>query len=270
MLIVLDIGNTNVMMSVFRDESLLNIWRFPTHPEKLFAGYETLAHNMLITVSKGLNNFHGGIISSVVPDKVPVWIKILKKYIKNPPLVVDHTLDMGITVGTEFPDKVGCDRIVNAAYAHAIFKKSAIIVDMGTATTIDFITENGIFEGGLICPGLSIWADALHHKTAQLPKIKIEKPKNIIGKNTEESIQSGIFFGYIGMVDSLIKKLKEKVELVSGKSPLIIATGGWSHILAGEIASINHIIEDLTLQGLRLIYERNRPNQGEKNGRRNG
>jgi type III pantothenate kinase len=196
-------------------------------------------------------------VGSVVPELNGIFSDLLKRITGQKPLILDHTLHLGIRIGTEFPEKVGHDRIANAVAAYDEYKSSLIIIDCGTATTFDVINADGIFEGGVICPGMIISAEALYSKAAQLFQVNFEKPKHLVGKNTTESMQSGIFNGYCAMIEALLEKIMKDLLIRNQPKPKVILTGGYALKISDELP--NAIIqEDLTLRGLSLIHFLNR------------
>ena len=254
MMLAFDVGNTNIVMAVFDGQKLSRQWRFHTDEKKTADEYEALVRSMLSASDLTPEQLDGAIISSVVPRLSFVLSQMARKLIDKEPIRVNPTLNLGIHMDVDSPEKVGQDRIVNAVAAYHRFQNSVIIVDFGTATTLDVVSSEGVFQGGIICPGMEIIAEALVSKTSQLFRVDLEPPKQLVGKNTTDSIKAGLFYGYTGMIESLITQLMQEVQ---NPETLIIATGGLSNVVSKAIPSIHHWISDLTLEGLQLIYKMN-------------
>jgi len=252
MLLVVDIGNTQTVMGIFHDGKLIRHWRLMSKTRTADEiGVYLL--NLLDLTGIETSSIKGAILSSVVPPLDMPWSEGIKRYLDVTCLKVDHTLDLGMTVDYETPGDVGADRLVNAVAGMAKYGKPLIIVDFGTAITLDAVSGKGTYLGGVIAPGLGTSVDALFGKTAKLPKVSFEIPRHIIGKNTMESIQSGILHGFAGLVDTLAEKIMHEI----GKAP-VIATGGDAERLAPLSKAIDVVEPWITLEGLRIIYDRNR------------
>ena len=253
MLLTVDIGNTNIFLGIFEGDDLLKDWRIRTVEGKTSDEYGIIIKKLLSEDSIDFNALNKAIIASVVPSLEDTLKTTVTKYFKITPLVVGPGIKTGIPLLTDNPKEVGADRIVNAVGAYGKHKKELIIIDFGTAITFDYVTKNGEYKGGLIAPGMGISTDALFQKTAKLPRVEVEKPKNIIGKNTVESLKSGIFYGYLSMIEGIISKISSETK----SKPFVIATGGHAEIIKGESHVIDEVDPLLTLKGLKIIFELN-------------
>jgi type III pantothenate kinase len=254
MLLVFDIGNTQTVVGVFLKEKLIANWRLATDRLKTVDEYGILLKSLFTDQNLALNQIQAAIISSVVPPVTGQFERMIEKYFQVKTLVVGPGVKTGLSIRYENPREVGADRVVNAVAALHLYRPPLIIVDFGTATTFCAIDRIGDYLGGSIAPGLAISSEALFQRTAKLPRVELVKPKTVIGKNTTNSMQSGLYFGYIGLVEGLITRIKAEMNC----EPLIVATGGLAELIAGDTKLINEINPNLTLEGLRFIFELNK------------
>lgn len=255
MILVCDVGNTNIVLGVFRGERLLKDWRISTDKDKSSDEYGLIIDQLFRYNRLNIEDVEGVIISSVVPNLMYSLQAMSIKYLNKEALVVGPGIKTGVNIRYDNPREVGADRIVNAVSAYEKYGGPIIIVDFGTATTFCAISKEGEYEGGTIAPGIMISSEALFQRTAKLPKIELVKPEKIISKNTISGLQSGIIYGYVGLVDYLVNRMKEEMD---GEVKDVIATGGLSTLIASESETITKIDKLLTLEGLRIIYEKNK------------
>lgn len=252
-LLVMDIGNTQTVIGLYRRDELIMDWRVGTHRHYTADEYALIMKDLFRLSPRGrVAGLDGVVISCVVPPLLPIMEKVFRKYYAIEPIVIDGEVDCGVPLLVDNPSEVGADRIVNAVAGFHKYGGPLIIVDFGTATTFDVISGNGEFMGGAITPGILISLDALFHQTAKLPKVELVRPKNVIGKNTITVMQAGIYYGYVGMVDGIVRRMKTEMK----EEATVIATGGFSSLLAPESETINHVDPFLTLEGLRIIYRK--------------
>jgi type III pantothenate kinase len=259
MLLAIDVGNTNIVLGVFDGDRLAESWRLATLRERTADEIGILVTHLFARSGIALDRVTGIILSSVVPPLTGTMEEMARRYFGRTPLTVDPASNTGMPVLYSPASDVGADRVVNAVAAYEAYGRQAkapvIVVDFGTATTFDAISAAGEYIGGVICPGIGISADALFQRAARLPRVDVRKPPAVVGRTTVTSMQSGLFFGYVSMVDGIVARMR--AELEGGSTAACIATGGMADIIAGESAAIERVDPDLTLQGLRLIWIRN-------------
>jgi len=253
MLLVIDVGNTNTVLGLYDGERLLHNWRIRTVVYHTVDEYGIRMLNLCRTTDVDLKSIDSIIISYVVPPMLNILKPLCKKYFNVEPLIVGPGIKTGMPIFYDNPREVGADRIVNAVAAYEKFKRELIIVDFGTATTFDYISEKGEYMGGCIAPGILISSEALFEAASRLPRVEFIRPKSIIAKDTVSSMQAGIMFGYAGLVDGIVDRIKDEVK----SNPFVVATGGFAEIIAPETKSIEVVDGMLTLEGLRIIYLRN-------------
>lgn len=256
MLLVIDVGNSNIVAGVYNGNHLEVNWRFSTDRQKTVDEYGILLCSMFAYSNVNVKDIDGVIISTVVPPLLVPLSRMSERYFGITPLVVGPGTKTGISIKYENPREVGADRIVNAVAAHEKYKteeKPLIIIDFGTATTFCVLLQNGDYMGGAITPGIGISTEALFQRAAKLPRIELLKPKNVICRNTVSSMQSGIIYGYVGQVEEIVRRMREEL----GCEVFVIATGGLANFIASESKAINIVEPFLTLDGLRIIYEKN-------------
>lgn len=260
MLLVLDVGNTTTVIGVFEGEKLLTHWRVGTQRERTADEHGVLFKELLNNADLTADDIEGISISCVVPPLLSGLIELGRTYFEVESLVVGPGIKTGLPIHVDNPREVGADRIVNAVAAYASCQTAVIVIDFGTATTFDFISSSGTFEGGVIAPGINICTEALFREASKLPRVELIRPRRVIGKNTICAMQSGIVLGYAGLVDSMLGRIKAEVksDWPDEPEPMVIATGGMARMLAPETESIRSVDEHLTLEGLRIIYNLNR------------
>ena len=251
-LLVVDAGNTNIVLGVYRGDELVSSWRLATARERTADEYGILARQL---VGDGLHaGLAGAIVASVVPPLNSALTFMIQKYFDIDPMFVEPGIKTGVVIRVDNPLEVGADRIVNCAAAHHAYGGPTVIVDFGTATTFDVVTANAEFVGGVIAPGLNISAEALFARAARLPRVDIRRPDHVIGTNTVVNMQSGIYFGYLGLVDGILARIKSEVPDLKH----VVATGGLATLFADDSEHIDEVDTDLTLRGLKIIHDRNR------------
>lgn len=254
MLLVVDVGNTNMVLGLFAANELQHSWRIRTDYFRTDDEYAMLINDLLSFSSINFSDIRAVIISCVVPPVLDALRRMTVKYFATEACVVTAAMHTGMAIKYDNPSEVGADRIVNAVAAYAQFKCSLIVVDFGTATTFDYINAAGEYCGGAIAPGLGISANALHAQASKLPRVELIIPPSVVAKNTVHSMQAGLLFGYAGLVDGIVQRMKLEV----GSDPLVLATGGLAEQIAQATQSIDKIDPQLTLKGLLQLYTMNR------------
>jgi type III pantothenate kinase len=258
MLLAIDVGNTNIVLGVFDGTTLVQSWRLTTLRERTADELGLLVDGLFAHARIDKARVDSIILGSVVPPLTGTTRAMVERHFGLKALTIEPGLDTGMPILYDNPAEVGADRIVNGIAAYEQFGKAAgrpvVVVDFGTATTLDAITAKGEYLGGAICPGVQISADALFQRTARLPRIEVRKPARAIGRTTVGAMESGLFFGYVGMVEGLVRRMSEEL----GGNAVCVATGGLAEVIAPETPLIHHVDPDLTLQGLRIVWERNR------------
>ncbi|MCT4565932.1 MAG: type III pantothenate kinase [Maledivibacter sp.] len=255
MLLAFDVGNTNIVLGVYKDKELIKYWRMSTDKSKTSDEIGMLVNQLFTYDGLDMREVTDVIISSVVPTIMYSLQHMSIKFCDKEAIVVGPGIKTGINIKYDNPRQVGADRIVNAVSAFHKYGGPIIVVDFGTATTFCAISEKCEYLGGTISPGIKISSDALFQRAAKLPRVELNKPRKVICKNTIQSMQSGIIYGYVGLVDYLVERMKEELK---SKKVKVIATGGLAGLIASESKTIDHVDRFLTLEGLRLIYEMNK------------
>ncbi len=253
MLLAIDAGNTNIVFAACEGGKVRGQWRAFTSTPRTADEYAVMLGPLLAIDGLSFSDLDSAILATVVPAALFDLRQFCRKYLKCEPLVVkDPSLDLGITINVDRPAAVGADRLVNSIAAHDTYKGALIVVDFGTATTFDVVSETGDYEGGVIAPGVNLSAEALHQAAALLPRVAIHRTQTVIGKDTVPAMQSGLFWGYIGLIETIVARIKEEY----GKPMTVIATGGLANLFYGQTPAIQHLDPDLTIRGLALIHSR--------------
>jgi len=254
MLLAIDIGNTNIKLGVFDGDRLKATWNLATAIHRTSDEYGGALLSLMEREKVSPPKIAGVALCSVVPPLLPTFVELCRKYLNTKPLVVEAGVKTGMRIRMDNPREVGADRVADAVAAQNLYGKPLIIIDLGTATTFGVVSQEGDYLGGAIAPGIVIATEALYTRTAALPRIRLSHPEQVIGKNTISAMQSGIIFGYIGLIESMIRRIEQEL----GCKAKVVATGGQAYPFAEEIAAVDVIDPNLTLIGLRLIYEMNK------------
>lgn len=255
MLLTIDSGNTNAVFAVYDGETRRGVWRASSDPRRTADEYAVWLTQLMALEGLTLKDITGSIIANVVPAARFSLRKLCNQYLGAEPLVIgEPNVDLGIENRIDRPESAGADRLVNAVAAHNFYGGPAIVIDFGTATNFDIVGADGAYEGGIIAPAAQHSVEAMYRMAAQLPRVSIERPARVIGKDTVPAMQSGVFWGYVGLIEGLVKRIKEEY----GQDMKVIGTGGLAAIYAAETDSIQQVDQDLTLRGLTLIYRANR------------
>lgn len=254
MLLAIDIGNTNISLGVFTDDKLKATWRIATGIHRMADEYASLLLDLFDRQGIAPSQIKEAVLCSVVPPLVAVFEEVCRRYIGISLLAVEAGVKTGVRILVDNPREVGPDRIVNAAAAHHLYGGPVIVIDLGTAITFDAVSKDGDYLGGAIAPGIAVATEALFNRTAMLPRVELVRPKKAIGRNTITAMQSGIVFGYVALIEGMVSRIRRELE----GEVKVIATGGYAELLARETPVIQVINPNLTLIGLRLIYEVNK------------
>ncbi len=250
MLLVIDIGNTDTTLGVFEDVKLRATWHMATNVHRMADEYAALLLNLLRHQNLDTPDITAVAMCSVVPPLITTYENLFQRYFHLSPLVVGAGVKTGVSIRIDNPREVGADRIVNTAAAHHLYDGPIIVTDLGTATTFDIVSREGYYQGGVIAPGINTAAETLFMQAAMLPRVELTRPKHAIGTSTVTAMQSGIIFGYVALIEGMVARIQQEL----GEKASVVATGGWSTLIAKETAAFDVVNPNLTLIGLRLIY----------------
>jgi type III pantothenate kinase len=254
MLLCIDVGNTNIVIGIYKDEVLHTHWRIRTERDMTSDELGLLLNSLFAPAKLEVNRITDVIISCVVPPLLSAFREFCVLHLNREPLIVSSDIETGIAINYDNPKEVGADRIVNAVAAYHKYRTGLVVVDFGTATTFDYVSPEGVYEGGAIAPGITISAEALFLKASKLPRVEIlAKPKQVVAKETISSINSGLIYGYAGLVDGIVDRIKRQV----GSDLTVVATGGLAPLISSEARTIDHVEEFLTLEGLKILFSMN-------------
>mgnify|MGYP000909774494 CR=1 FL=1 len=253
MILAVDVGNTNIVIGLYVGRELRWHWRLSTNRSATADEYGILLTNLFQLAGVAKSDIEGVILACVVPPLVPTLDRMLRQYAGHEPMMVGPGIKTGLNLRYENPKEIGADRIVNAVAGLERYGAPLIVVDFGTATTFDYVDPSGAYLGGVIMPGIGISAEALYQRASKLPRIELSKPRHVIGRNTVAAMQSGLIFGYAGQVDGIVNRIRREHQV----RPKVVATGGLAELIAEEAETIDHVDPMLTLEGLRILYERN-------------
>jgi type III pantothenate kinase len=256
MLLAIDIGNTHTVFGIYKKKKLVADWRVTSMLQRTEDEVGTQVRLFIEEAEIPLKEIEGVGISSVVPNLTDIFAMMARKYFKVNPLIISSSLDLGISIEYDDPNSVGADRICNAVAGFAAFGGPLIIIDFGTATTYDVVSSKGDYLGGVIAPGIETSAVDLHRRAAKLPKVELRFPKTVVGKDTVSSMQAGILYGAIDALEGMVERIQTVLKKREGKNGIVVATGGFSRLMASHTPTINECVPSLVLDGVRLIYER--------------
>lgn len=254
MLLAIDVGNTQTVLGLFTGGRLVDNWRIATQPERTADELGVLLHGLFAVRGDHPSSVAAAILSSVVPPLTDTFVQMVDRYFAQRCKVVGPGLKTGMPICTENPREVGADRVVNAVAAYEQFQSGLIVVDFGTATTFDVVSPDGEYQGGVIAPGVGISSEALFRHAARLPRVEFKRPAQVVGRNTVTSMQSGLVYGYVGLVDGLVRRMQAELTFPT----TVVGTGGLAPLIGETSETLQHVDQSLTLNGLRILHERNR------------